>query len=591
MERPARFGAGPFFRSVLARRRRKRRSGELKSSFRLGFLLLGLVGVNIYVFFFNRHTAPREVLNLQSTSRTLEATRREALADDVRAAQEQIAADTAPAKLAKPTTAPKLTPAAKTARATGPAAKAALAPEPAAKATLAPEPGAAVGPAPGPRPKLAANANTTALLATGATPAAPPVIRVPFAPPPEPAAPPAPRTASTRPGVPRPIQIPFAPPPEDETAAADAAPKAFAPSDTLGQVLAREGFGPSGPNVIAALAKLCDPRTIRGGQKYVVRLGDDGAPEAFEYQPSAALRYVVERDEDDGGNNVKWQARKLESAVEIRPTEAGGVVESSLYESVQKAGESSALVSLLVELFAWDVNFYIDTHPGDHWKVIVEKEYLGGQFYKYGRVLAAEYGGKVGTFRAFYWAGKDAPRDKPGKYYDERGLALSKSMLKTPLRFVRISSKFDRKRFHPILHVEKAHLGIDYAAPTGTPVWASASGRVVEVGPMRGSGNTVILAHANGLSTRYYHLSKFARGLHAGQQVKQKDVIGYVGMTGLATGPHLHFSVTKNGAFVDPSKLAVNRDPPVPDMGNFMNAVRPRIAALKTIQPGAVARN
>ena len=558
----------------MARRRRKRRSGELKSSFRLGFLLLGLVGVNIYVFFFNRHTAPREVLNLQSTSRTLEATRREALADDVRAAQEQIAADTAPKATApaKPTPLPKP-----------------VKPAPAAKPAPTPEPAAPVASAPGPRPALAANANTTALLAPGATPAAPPVIRVPFAPPPEAATPT--RNAAARPGVPRPIQIPFAPPPEDETAAADAAPKAFAPSDTLGQVLVREGFGPAGPQVIAALAKLCDPRTIRGGQKYVVRLGDDGAPEAFEYQPSAALRYVVERDEDDGGNNVKWQARKLESAVEIRPTEAGGVVESSLYESVQKAGESSALVSLLVELFAWDVNFYIDTHPGDHWKVIVEKEYLGGQFYKYGRVLAAEYGGKVGTFRAFFWAGKGAPRDKPGKYYDERGLALSKSMLKTPLRFVRISSKFDRKRFHPILHVEKAHLGIDYAAPTGTPVWASASGRVVEVGPMRGSGNTVILAHANGLSTRYYHLSKFARGLHAGQQVKQKDVIGYVGMTGLATGPHLHFSVTKNGAFVDPSKLAVNRDPPVPDMGNFMNAVRPRIAALKTIQPGAVARN
>ncbi len=106
----------------------------------------------------------------------------------------------------------------------------------------------------------------------------------------------------------------------------------------------------------------------------------------------------------------------------------------------------------------------------------------------------------------------------------------------------------------------------------------------------RGSGNTVVIAHANGLATRYYHLSKFARGLRAGQQVKQKDVIGFVGTTGLSTGPHLHFSVTKNGAFVDPSKLAVNRDPPVPDRGAFMEAIRPRIAAMKAIQPaGAVA--
>ena len=164
-------------------------------------------------------------------------------------------------------------------------------------------------------------------------------------------------------------------------------------------------------------------------------------------------------------------------------------------------------------------------------------------------------------------------------------------MLKTPLRYVRISSKFDRKRFHPILHVEKAHLGIDYAAPQGTPVWASASGRVVEVGLKRGSGNTIVLAHTGGLSTRYYHLSRYARGLHVGQQVKQKEVIGYVGMTGLATGPHLHFSVTKNGAFVDPSKLQISRDAPVPDRAAFLDAIRPRVAALKAIQSGAVARN
>ena len=402
--------------------------------------------------------------------------------------------------------------------------------------------------------------------------------------------------AASAPPARRNIQIPFAPPPEDDSDASaepqTGVEKKFAANDTLGAVLTREGFGAAGPHVIAALAKLVDPRSIRGGQKYIVRTGDDGAPEAFEYQPTPALRYLVESDDGDEGTPRKWTARKLEATVEIKTVEAGGTVESSLYESVQKTGESTALVSQLVELFAWDVNFYIDTHPGDHWKVLIEKQYLGGQFYKYGRVLAAEYGGKVGTFRAFFWAGKDAPRDRPGKYYDEKGQALSKSMLKTPLRFVRISSKFDRKRFHPILHVERAHLGIDYAAPIGTPVWASASGRVVEAGPKHGSGNTIVIAHTNGLATRYYHLSKFARGLHVGQQVKQKDVIGYVGTTGLSTGPHLHFSVTKNGAFVDPSKLAVNRDPPVAEPRAFFDTVRPRIAALKAMPPGGtVAKN
>jgi murein DD-endopeptidase MepM/ murein hydrolase activator NlpD len=514
----------------------------MKNSLRLSALLVGLVGINVYVFFFNRGTAPREILNMQSTSKSFESTRQEALAADVRRAGELVAS-TSSAK-------------------------------PVAKAAPASVPAPASAPA-----------------------AAPPAIKIPFAPPPDPIA------ARTAPSAARAnIQIPFAPAPENDgdgdAADGQAGPgqgvdKKFAANDTLGAVLAREGFGSAAPNVIAALAKLVDPRSIRGGQKYVVRTGDDGAPEAFEYQPTPALRYLVERG-DDGGEDAphRWTARKLAANVEIKTVQAGGTVVSSLYESVQKAGEASALVSQLVELFAWDVNFYIDTHPGDHWKVLIEKQFLGGQFYKYGRVLAAEYGGQVGTFRAFYWAGKDAPRDRPGKYYDEKGQALSKSMLKTPLRFVRISSKFDRKRFHPILHVERAHLGIDYAAPVGTPVWASASGRVVEVGMKRGSGNTIVIAHTNGLSTRYYHLSKYARGLHAGQQVKQKDVIGYVGTTGLSTGPHLHFSVTKNGAFVDPSKLAVNRDAPVAEPRAFLDAIRPRIAAMKAMQPAAaVAKN
>jgi murein DD-endopeptidase MepM/ murein hydrolase activator NlpD len=534
----------------------------MKNSLRLSVLLVGLVGINVYVFFFNHKTAPREVLNLQSTTKTMETNRREVLSADTRAAREAIATS-APQKKAAETRAATPVPVTQREGNEATPTEAEAEPPPAPPKPLAP---------------AAAPADRT-LAANIPPPHAP--YQIPFAPPPEP---PAPRGTTPH----APFQIPFAPPPEDDGEAhEDTVEKKLANNDTLGQVLAREGFGPAGPQVIAALGKLVDPRSIRGGQKYVVRLGEDGAPASFEYQPSAILRYLVERDEESGA----WKGRKLEAAVELKTAEVGGTVDSSLYESVQKAGESTALVSLLVEQFAWDVNFYTDTHPGDHWKVIIEKQFLGGQFYKYGRMLAAEYGGKVGTFRAFFWAGKGAPRDKPGKYYDEHGLANSKTMLKTPLRYVRISSKFDRKRFHPILHVEKAHLGIDYAAPQGTPVWASASGRVVEVGLKRGSGNTIVLAHANGLSTRYYHLSRYARGLHVGQPVKQKEVIGFVGMTGLATGPHLHFSVTKNGAFVDPSKLNVSRDAPVPDHAAYMDAIRPRIAALKAIPSGAVARN
>jgi murein DD-endopeptidase MepM/ murein hydrolase activator NlpD len=357
----------------------------------------------------------------------------------------------------------------------------------------------------------------------------------------------------------------------------------FGASDTLSTVLSRESFGSASGAVTRALTKLVDPKLIRPDEHYAVTRDDEGTPVSFEYLPTPVLRYLVSQKPDG-----TWQARKDEKALVVKAVEVSGMIESSLYESVSKAGESGALVSLLVELFAWDINFYIDTHPGDHWKVVVEKQYLDGQFYKYGSLLAAEYGGKAGTFRGFYW--NPSGQRGRGRYYDEKGQALAKSMLKTPLRFVRISSKFDRHRLHPILHRMKAHLGIDYAAPVGTPVWATAGGKTVEVGMKRGSGNTVVINHNNGLQTRYYHLSRFAKGLKAGKQVQQKEVIGYVGTTGLSTGPHLHFSVTKGGVFVDPSTLTVSREPSVANRAVFLDAVRPRIAALRALPP-VVAKN
>lgn len=357
----------------------------------------------------------------------------------------------------------------------------------------------------------------------------------------------------------------------------------FGPTDTLSTVLAREGFGGAAGNVTAALEKLLDPKLIRAGEHYQVERDDEGTPESFEYQPTPVLRYLVTRKSDGA-----WQAKKSEKALEIKTAQAFGTVDSSLYESVAKAGESGALVSLIVDVFAWDINFYTDTHPGDRWKVVVEKQYLGGQFYKYGHLLAAEYSGKTGTFRGFYW--NPGGQRGQGHYYDDKAQALAKSMLKTPLRFVRISSKFDPKRFHPILHVVKAHLGVDYAAPTGTPVWASASGKVVQAEMLRGSGNTVVLSHPNGLQTRYFHLSRFAKGLKVGKQVQQKEVIGFVGTTGLSTGPHLHFSVVKNGQYVDPAKVGVQREAGPANRAAYLEAIRPRVAALRAM-PSVMAKN
>jgi murein DD-endopeptidase MepM/ murein hydrolase activator NlpD len=217
--------------------------------------------------------------------------------------------------------------------------------------------------------------------------------------------------------------------------------------------------------------------------------------------------------------------------------------------------------------------------------MVVEKHYLDGKFYRYGNILAAEYAGRTGTFRAFAWSSPSG--HGPVHYFDDKGQAITKSFLKTPLRFVRVSSKFDRNRFHPVLHVTKAHLGVDYAAPTGTPVWASATGKVVECALKPGSGKTVVIEHGGGLATRYYHLSRFAPGMHAGRQVRQKEIIGYVGTTGLSTGPHLHFALTRNGVFVDPSKMQVVREAAVPDKAAFLTAIKPQLAAMAAFRAGA----
>jgi murein DD-endopeptidase MepM/ murein hydrolase activator NlpD len=513
--------------------RRKRRSAEVRNSLRLFGLLTVLAGVNVYVFFFNRGTAPREVLKPSSMVREIGGK-----AASVNEATDQ--------------------------------ARAALVPQPAALVDQA-APAAAsksklpvpVAPVTGTNKSLDKNSKST--VASGGGP---------------------------------PKGSPGGSPGQDQGSAGsptssskaqesgpDSTPqKQFGESDTLGQVLAREGFEGQGARVAAALSRLTDPRLIRGGQSYAIRFDEQGEPDAFEYRPNPATHFVVSK-----GDSGAWIATRVDQAIDMKIVATSGTVDSTLYESVQAAGEGSALAGLLVELLAWDVNFYTDTHPGDHWKVVVEKQFLGGKFYRYGHLLGAEYGGRVGTFRAFYW--KSNRPNVEGHYFDEKGQAIAKTLLKTPLRYVRISSKFDRHRFHPILHREKAHLGIDYAAPVGTPVWASSGGKVIACEMMRGSGNTVVLGHGNGMTTRYYHLSRFARGLKKGQSVRQKDVIGFVGTTGLSTGPHLHFSVTKNGAFVDPNKVQINRDAPVADRGSFLAAMKPRLATLRGLEPGALARN
>jgi murein DD-endopeptidase MepM/ murein hydrolase activator NlpD len=347
-------------------------------------------------------------------------------------------------------------------------------------------------------------------------------------------------------------------------------------SDTLGRVLKKSGLtAAEADEVIRALSGVFDFKTMRAGQSYRIERGADGRVTAFELVVSKVQTVRAERGP---AGTLVGKADTSQTRIEIKSI--GGRIESSLYAAIKASGENPALVDFFVDVFAYDLDFYNDTHDGDTFRVIVEKQLRddapAGEFIRYRRILAAEYAGKAGTFRTF-WFGDG--------YFSDQGASSDKTLLKTPLKFQRVSSGFDRARMHPVLQTVRAHLGIDYAAPMGTPVWAAAGGVITHRGDAGDAGNLVTIKHDGGIETAYMHLSKFADGLKVGQHVAAKTVIGYVGATGLATGPHLHFGVKQNGEFIDPSKLAPVRSRAVAekDMDVFKAEVGKLTAQLAAI--------
>lgn len=356
--------------------------------------------------------------------------------------------------------------------------------------------------------------------------------------------------------------------------------------DSMGQILRREGLEPAqADELIRALSGALDFRKIRAGQSF--ELGFDGAGrlESFSFEVSKTSSVRVKRTSDG-----KLDAQKVEASTELRKETLGGEIEGSLYRALKRSGEDTTLVAFFVDVFAYDLNFYIDTHPGDTYRLIVEKNYLEDEFIGYGRVLAAEYQGQAGTFHAFWW---QKPGSDEGAYYDAKGQAVEKTFLKTPLKFARISSGFNPRRMHPVLHVRKGHWGTDFAAPPGTPIWSAAPGRITYRGYRGAAGNCVIVNHDNGLQTIYMHMSKFQRGQGVGSRVRAKDVIGYVGSTGRSTGPHLHFGVKKNGHYIDPQKMKMTRGVGIAKnlMPRFAEDTRELVAALAEISTEPAPHN
>jgi murein DD-endopeptidase MepM/ murein hydrolase activator NlpD len=255
-------------------------------------------------------------------------------------------------------------------------------------------------------------------------------------------------------------------------------------------------------------------------------------------------------------------------------------VKGPLYTTFDRAGESPHLVTMFVEIFAWDIDFFIDVHPGDTIRLLLEKFVYNGEFIRYGRILAAEYKGDIGTYRAFWYETDDGTVD----YFDENGGSLRKAFLKSPLKFTNISSGFG-KRVHPILGFSKMHLGVDLAAPRGTPIWAPGDGRVKIAGRRGVSGKLIILRHAQGYETIFAHLHTIAPGIRKGVRVRQKQVIGTVGSTGRSTGPHLHYGMKIKGKHVNPFTQSFPPANPVPgfELKGYQRLISPLLERLDEV--------
>jgi murein DD-endopeptidase MepM/ murein hydrolase activator NlpD len=314
--------------------------------------------------------------------------------------------------------------------------------------------------------------------------------------------------------------------------------------DTLLSALGRLGIDRRASSDIADALRAngADLRRMRASDELEITWTLEGDPIAVRWEPSPWLGFAAV------ATDAGWEIRRAETRPDMRIEAVGGEVRRSLFEAVEAMDESPQLVLELVEIFSSDFDFTADTRSGDRFRLLVEKRYAGEQFVDYGQVLVAQYlsDGRILTGVGFELAGGRSA------YYDLDGRSLKKSFLKSPLEFTRITSGFTYARPHPILGGVRPHLAVDYAAPVGTPVRAVADGTVTAAGWNGGNGIQVQLRHHAGYETVYNHLARLGPGVRAGARVTQRQVIGYVGSTGLSTGPHLDYRVAKNGRFVNP---------------------------------------
>jgi murein DD-endopeptidase MepM/ murein hydrolase activator NlpD len=338
----------------------------------------------------------------------------------------------------------------------------------------------------------------------------------------------------------------------------------------------------------------------------VAQTGDSIKP-LLSLKPGQVLRFgLSQQDEQTSLSTLQLQMSPIETLqltatdegfetetltrdVDSRQQQASGQIESSLFEAGLKAGLSDKLIMELAHIFGWDIDFALDLRQGDSFKVIFEESYLDGEKFEDGDILAAEFTNRGTTFRAIRFTNAEGD----SHFYTPNGDSMRKTFTRTPVHFSRISSRFNPNRKHPVLKTSRPHRGVDYAAATGTPILATGDGKVDFVGTKGGYGRTVILSHGGKYTTLYAHMSRYKKGLKHGQRVKQGQTIGYIGSSGLATGPHLHYEFRVNGVHHNPLTVALPKAEPLSAkyMASFKQQAQPLIAQLDSLDIPALALN
>ena len=314
-----------------------------------------------------------------------------------------------------------------------------------------------------------------------------------------------------------------------------------------------------------------DLRNIRAGQKmsFLVENGQ-----------LQGLNYVI-----DNLNSLSFErgikgftGKEVNLKPDVKYAFRQGSIDSSLYMAGKRAGMPSNLTMELANIFGWDIDFALDIQKGDNFKVMYEEQFLDGKRIGTGKILAAEFTNNGKTFKAVRYTSKDGSSN----YYTPDGRGMHKAFLRTPIEFARISSHFSLNRKHPVLHIIRAHKGTDYAAVRGTPIRATGNGKIAFAGRKGGYGNCIVIQHGQGIETLYGHMNGFAKGMKTGARVSQGDVIGYVGSTGLASGPHLHYEFHVNGQVRNPVTVPLPKSIGIEksELARFNETTRPLIAKL-----------